>query len=125
MSKPRLKIDVPSSMEIELCGMQTISALARRIVARCTSLHDFPSESDVLAVVPVLANIYREGYSDAASDTLKELLDMLQDAKALLQFGTFKNGVTDATGTIDEGEMKAGEMIGNIGRVLMKYGRTA
>lgn len=47
---------------------------------------------------------------------------LLALTSAAIAVGSFKNGVTDSTGTIDEGEVRAGEAIDKACKVLRELG---
>lgn len=74
-------------------------------------------------------SVYRYQIEDIDHPDARLLAKAPEVAKALLELtsiaisiGSFKNGVTDATGAIDEGEVRAGEAIDAARKVLRELG---
>jgi hypothetical protein len=53
----------------------------------------------------------------------EELIEVLESLYELCLNGDFRNGVTDSSGTMDEGDVKAGERIDRARELLIKVGR--
>lgn len=55
-------------------------------------------------------------------DDFENLLETIKMLIEVCHHGDFRNGVTDPTGSIDEGEVRTGELIDDARRVLRKHG---